>query len=56
MEDSHLITEPFCPLRLSVPLLAPEQTVALAATDPPTEAALMVMVAAEEFADTQAPL
>ncbi len=56
MEDSHLTTEPVCPLKLSVPLLAPEQTVASDATEPPTETALTVIVAAAEFADAQVPL
>ena len=56
MEDSHLITEPVCPLKASVPLLAPVQTDALDATDPPTEPPLMVIIAAEEFAASQAPL
>ena len=52
MEDSHLITDPVCPVNESVPPLAPEQTVALDATDPPTETAFTVIVAAEEFAGT----
>ena len=56
MEDSHLITEPVCPLKVSVAPLAPEQTDALDATEPPTEEAFIVIIAAEEFADAQAPL
>ena len=56
MEDSHLITEPVCPLNVSVPLLVPEQTVALDATDPPAGSAFTVMIATAEFADTHTPL
>ena len=56
VEDSHLITEPVCPLNVNVALLAPEQTDALDATDPPTEPALTEIVAAAEFADAQVPL
>ena len=56
MEDSHLITEPVCPLKVSVAPLLPEQTDALDATDPPTEGAFTVIVAAEEFAEAQEPL
>ena len=55
MEDSHLITEPVCPAKASVPELAPEQTVALDATDPPTETAFTVIIAAAEFASVQPP-
>ena len=55
MEDSHLITEPVWPLKVSVAPLAPEQTDALDATDPPTEEAFTVIVAAEEFAEAQEP-
>ena len=55
MENSHLITEPVWPVKASVPELAPEQTVALDATDPPTEGALMVIIAAAEFAEAQLP-
>ena len=55
MEDSHLTTEPVCPLKVSVPELAPGQTVAFDATEPPTETAFTVIMAAAEFADTQDP-
>ena len=55
MEDSHLTTEPVWPLKASVPLLAPEQTAAFEATEPPTEPAFTVIVAAEEFAGVQEP-
>jgi len=53
IEDSHLTTEPVWPLKVSVALLDPEHTVALDATVPPTETALTVIVAAEEFAGVQ---
>ena len=56
MEDCHLITDPVCPVKVSVPLFVPEQTDALAPTDPPEGSAFTVMIAAEEFADVQAPL
>ena len=56
VELSHLITLPVCPLSVSVPLLEPEQTVALEETEPPTETGLTVIVAAEELADEQTPL
>ena len=55
MENSHLITDPVCPDKVRVPELAPEQTVALDATVPPTDTALTVMIATEEFADSQDP-
>ena len=55
MENSHLMTEPVWPVKASVPELAPEQTVALDATDPPTEAALTVIIATAEFADAHEP-
>ena len=55
IEDSHLTTLPVWPLKLSVAPLAPEQTVALDATVPPTETGLTVIVAAAEFA-VQVPL
>ena len=53
VDDSHLTTFPVWPLKESVAPLAPEHTVALDATDPPTETALTVIVAAEEFAGVQ---
>ncbi len=56
MEDSHLITEPVWPVKASVPLLVPEQTDALDATVPPTDAAFTVIIATAEFAVTQDPL
>ena len=53
MENSHLITEPVWPLKVSIAPLAPEQTAAFEATEPPTEPAFTVMIAAEEFAEAQ---
>ena len=46
IDDSHLITLPVWPVKLSVPLLEPEHTVALVPTEPPTDKAFIVMVAA----------
>ena len=56
VDDSHRITFPVCPERASVPPFEPEHTVASDATDPPTETAFTVIVAAEEFAFGQTPL
>ncbi len=56
MENSHLITDPVCPVKASVPELATEQTVALDATDPPTTVAFTVIIATAEFAAAQDPL
>jgi len=55
-EDSHLVTEPVFPLKVSVVELVPVQTVALPAIVPPTDAGETVMVAVALFADAQAPL
>jgi hypothetical protein len=55
-EDSHLVTVPVCPLRLSVPLVDPEQMVLPPLTDPPTDAEPMVTVVEAEFTDAQLPL
>jgi len=43
-EDSHLVTEPVFPLKVSVVELVPVQTVALPAIVPPTEAGETVIV------------
>ena len=56
VEYSHLITLPVLPVKLSVPLLVPEQTVALEFTVPPTETGFTVIVTELEFADVQTPL
>ena len=56
VELSHLITLPVCPLSVNVPLLEPEQTVALDETVPPTETGLTVIVADEELAAVLTPL
>ena len=56
VDDSHLITLPVLPVKLSVPVLVPEQTVAAEFTVPPTETGFTVMVAGVEFADVQTPL
>src|SRR6476469_8387080 len=45
IEDSHLIIFPIWPLRVSVPVLLPEHTIASDATEPPTEAGSTVTVA-----------
>ena len=56
VEISHLNTLPVCPVKVAVPLLVPEHTVALAPTAPPADTALAVIVATLEFAEEQAPL
>lgn len=40
VDISHLITLPVWPVKLSVPLLLPEQTEVLPLTEPPTEPVL----------------
>ena len=49
VEDSHLTTDPVSPVKLSVPLLAPEQTVASASTDPPFEAGFTFIVTVPDW-------
>ena len=45
VEDSHLITEPVCPLKVIVPLAELAQPVDTAGeSEPPTEAGLTVIV------------
>jgi hypothetical protein len=56
VEDSQRITLPVFPLKVNVPLLVPEHTVASAPTVPPTETGFTVIVAADEFAALQTPL
>jgi len=55
-EDSHLVTEPVFPLKVSVVELVPVQTVALPAIVPPTEAGETVTVAVALLAAAQTPL
>jgi hypothetical protein len=55
-ELSHLITEPDCPLKVSVPLVDPEQMVLPPATLPPTEPPLTVTVVGVDVAGAHAPL
>ena len=55
-EDSHLTTDPVCPLKVNVVLLVPEHTVAAPATVPPTETGVIVIVAAALFAGAHTPL
>jgi hypothetical protein len=45
-EYCHFKTFPVCPVKLTVPLLVPEQTVELLPTEPPIDNGLTVMVAA----------
>ena len=56
VEYSHLAILPVLPVKLSVPLFAPEQTVAFEFTVPPTETGFTVIVTEIEFAEVQAPL
>jgi hypothetical protein len=56
VENSHRITFPVWPDKVSVPLLLPEQTVALPLTAPPTEATFTVMVAALELTVEHPPI
>ena len=56
VEYCHFIIEPVCPLKLSVPLFDPEQTVALAETVPPIVTGFTVIVTTLEFALAQDPL
>jgi hypothetical protein len=49
VENSHLITLPVCPVKLSVPLLVPEHTITLLLTDPPTDTGLTVIVPLKEL-------
>ena len=56
VENSQRITFPVYAVSSSVPLFAPEQTVAAAATVPPTETGEIVIVAEVEFAEAQVPL
>ena len=55
-EDSHLTTDPVCPLKVNVVLLVPEQTVAAPATVPPSDTGVILTVAAALFAGEQTPL
>jgi hypothetical protein len=54
-EDSHPVIVPVCPLRVSVPELLPEQTVAAVFTVPPTDTGVTVMVAEVALAEAQVP-
>ena len=56
VDDCHLTTEPVCPLNVKVVELAPAQTVAVPAIDPPIVTGLTVMVAEVLFAVAQLPL
>jgi hypothetical protein len=55
-DDSQRVIEPICPLNVSVVEFVPVQTVALPATEPPTEAGETVTVADALLAATQEPL
>jgi hypothetical protein len=54
--DCHPVMVPVWPLRVSVPLVEPEQMVVPPVTDPPTEEDPTVTVVVAEFADAQLPL
>jgi len=56
VDDCHLVTVPVSPLNVKVVELVPEQTVALPAILPPTEAGSTVTVASAELDDEQLPL
>ncbi len=55
-EDSHRVTVPVIPLKVSEVEFVPAQTVVLPAMDPPTEEGEMVMVAVALLTSGQAPL
>jgi hypothetical protein len=55
-ELSQRTTEPVCPLRVKVPLVAPEQIVAPPLTLPPTEVGSTETVVVDELAVAQEPL
>ena len=55
-DDSQRVIAPVLPLNVNVVEFAPVQTVALPATDPPTEIGETVTVAEALFAAAQAPL
>ena len=46
IEYCHFKIFPFCPVKLTVPLLVPEQTVELLPTVPPTDDEITVIIAA----------
>jgi hypothetical protein len=54
-ELSQLVTEPVFPLKVKVPLVAPEHIVVPPETLPPTDAGLTVTVVAEEVAAVHEP-
>jgi len=56
IDDCHLVTVPVCPDNVNLVLLVPEQTVALPATEPPTDTDETVIVASVEFAEEHTPL
>ena len=56
VEDSHLTILPVAPTSVKVLPFAPEQTVALVLTLPPTDVGLMVIVAGAEVIEGQVPL
>ena len=45
VDDCHFVTVPVCPDNVSIVVLVPEQTVALPATEPPTDTGETVIVA-----------
>ena len=55
-EDSHRVTVPVMPLKVSEVEFVPAQTVVLPEMDPPTEAGDTVMAAVVLLASGQAPL
>jgi hypothetical protein len=56
VDDCHLVTVPVCPDNVSIVVLVPEQTVALPATEPPTDTGETVIVASVEFDKEHTPL
>ena len=56
VDDSQFITLPVWPLKVSVPLLLPEHTVALLLTEPPTETGFTVIVVEAELEILHTPL
>ena len=55
-ELSQLVTDPVFPLKVKVPLVAPEQIVVPPDTLPPTDAGVTVTVVVDDVADEQDPL
>ena len=55
-ELSHLTIDPVLPLKVSNPLVEPEQIVVPPVTEPPTEVGLTVTVVDDELAIAHTPL